>query len=108
GGRGGGERGDAGGEATMRVRVSGMVVVLGLLAATTTQAAEVRVISAGAVKSIVSELAQAYEKESGNKVVIDFGPMGFVRQKLASEPADVVIMSEPELEDPIAKGVVVP
>ena len=61
----------------MRVRVSGMVVVLGLLVAATAQAAEVRVISAGAVKSIVSELAQAYEKESGNKVVIEFGPMGF-------------------------------
>jgi len=88
----------------MRVRVSGMVVVLGLLVAATAQAAEVRVISAGAVKSIVSELAQAYEKETGNKVVMQFGPMGFVRQKLASDPADVVIMSDTVIEDTIAKG----
>ena len=46
----------------MSARVSGVMVAVGLLAvATQAQAGEVRVISAGAVKSIVSELAQAYE-----------------------------------------------
>jgi len=84
------------------------MAALGLLAvATAAQAAEVRVISAGAVKSIVTELAQAYEKETGNKVVMEFGPMGFVRQKLASEPVDVVIMSDTVIADTIAKGGVV-
>jgi len=92
----------------MSVTVSGAMAALGLLAmATVAQAAEVRVISAGAVKSIVTELAQAYEKETGNKVVMEFGPMGFVRQKLASDPADVVIMSDTVIEDTIAKGGVV-
>ena len=89
----------------MSARVCGMLAAVGLLAAATAaQAGEVRVISAGAVKSIVTELAQAYEKETGNKVVMEFGPMGFVRQKLASEPADVVIMSDTVIEDTIAKG----
>jgi len=89
----------------MSARVSGVMVAVGLLAvATRAHAGEVRVISAGAVKSIVSELAQAYEKETGNKVVMQFGPMGFVRQKLASDPADVVIMSDTVIEDTIAKG----
>jgi accessory colonization factor AcfC len=47
------------------------MVALGLLvAAATAQAGEVRVISAGAVKSIVTDLAQVYEKETGNKVVM--------------------------------------
>ena len=92
----------------MSVTLSGVLAVVGLLAtATAAQAGEVRVISAGAVKSIVTELAQAYEKETGNKVVMEFGPMGFVRQKLASEPADVVIMSDTVIEDTIAKGGVV-
>jgi len=93
----------------MNVRVSGiMAAALGLLtAATAAHAGDVRVISAGAVKSIVSELAPAYEKETGNKVVMEFGPMGIVRQKLASEPADVVIMSDTVLNDTIAKGGVV-
>jgi molybdate transport system substrate-binding protein len=84
------------------------MAALGLLvAAATAQAGEVRVISAGAVKSIVTDLAQVYEKETGNKVVMEFGPMGFVRQKLASDPADVVIMSDTVIDDTIAKGGVV-
>ena len=92
----------------MSARVIGVMAAAGLLvAATAAQAEEVRVISAGAVKSIVTELAQAYEKETGNKVVMEFGPMGFVRQKLASDPADVVIMSDTVIEDTIAKGGVV-
>ena len=92
----------------MRTRASGVIAVAGLLAtAALAQAGEVRVISAGAVKSIVTELAPAYEKETGNKVVMEFGPMGFVRQKLASDPADVVIMSDTVLDDTIAKGGVV-
>jgi molybdate transport system substrate-binding protein len=89
----------------MSARMCKVLMAAGLLAgATAAQADEVRVISAGAVKSIVTELAQAYEKETGNKVVMQFGPMGFVRQKLASEPADVVIMSDTVIEDTIAKG----
>ena len=92
----------------MSVTVSGVATALGLLAVVAVaQAAEVRVISAGAVKSIITDLAQAYEKETGNKVIMEFGPMGFVRQKLASEPADVVIMSDTVIEDTIAKGGVV-
>src|SRR5215813_12306382 len=92
----------------MSVRVGAMVAAFGLLAAATAQAADVRVISAGAVKSIVTELVPIYEKETGNKVVIEFGPMGFVRQKLASDPADIVIMSDTVIEDTIAKGGVAP
>ena len=89
----------------MSARLSGAMAAMALLAAATAaQAGEVRVISAGAVKSIVSDLAQAYEKETGNTVVMQFGPMGFVRQKLASDPADVVIMSDTVIEDTIAKG----
>jgi molybdate transport system substrate-binding protein len=90
------------------MRLGGVIATAALLAtAATAHAGEVRVISAGAVKSIVTDLAPAYEKETGNKVVMEFGPMGFVRQKLASEPADVVIMSDTVLDDTIAKGGVV-
>jgi len=81
------------------------VVALGVLAiAAVAQAAEVRVISAGAVRSIVTELAKAYEQETGNTVVLTFGTVGVVRQKLTSDPADVVIMSDTALDDTIAKG----
>ncbi|HEU5196988.1 MAG TPA: substrate-binding domain-containing protein [Methylomirabilota bacterium] len=91
----------------MNLNVSGVMAAVGLLVAATAQAGEVRIISAGAVKSIITDLAQVYEKETGNKVVMEFGPMGFVRQKLASDPADVVIMSDTVIEDTLAKGGVV-
>jgi len=92
----------------MSLRVGRAIAVLGLLVtAGPAHAGEVRVFSAGAVKSIVTDLAPVYEKETGNKVVMEFGPMGFVRQKLASEPTDVVIMSDTVLDDTIAKGGVV-
>jgi molybdate transport system substrate-binding protein len=90
-------------------RLTAMMVALGLVLTTSVaQAAEIRVISAGAVRSIVSELAKAYEKETGNTVVLTFGTMGVVRQKLASDPADVVIMSDTVIEESMAKAVVVP
>jgi molybdate transport system substrate-binding protein len=86
----------------------GVLAAGGLLAAAAVgEAAEVRVISAGAVRAIVSELARAYEQETGNTVTLTFGTMGVVRQKLASDPADVVIMSDTVIEDTMAKGGVV-
>jgi molybdate transport system substrate-binding protein len=92
----------------MSANVSGVIAAMGVLAAVAAaQAGEVRIVSAGAVKSIVTDLAQAYQQETGHKVVMEFGPMGFVRQKLASDPADVVIMSDTVIEDTIAKGGVV-
>ena len=88
-----------------RLSRSAVTGVLALLAtAGLAEATEVRVISAGAVRAIVSDLAKAYEKETGNTVTLTFGTVGVVRQKLASDPADVVILSDTALEDTIAKG----
>jgi molybdate transport system substrate-binding protein len=71
------------------------------------QAAEVKVLSAGAVRSIVTELAKAYEKETGHTVTLAFGTVGVVRQKLAAEPADVVIMSDTGIEETLKQGGIV-
>jgi molybdate transport system substrate-binding protein len=77
------------------------------LAAAGAQAAEVRVISAGAVRAIVTELARAYEKETGNTVTLTFGTVGVVRQKMAGDPADVVIMTDVALDESTRQGTVV-
>ena len=39
-------------------------------------AAEIKVASAGAVRAIVTELAQAFEKDTGHKVSLAFGTVG--------------------------------
>jgi len=80
------------------------LLTLALAGGAPAQAAEVKVLSAGAVRSIVTELAKAYETETGNTVTLAFGTVGLVRQKLATDPVDVVIMSDTALDDAIAKG----
>jgi molybdate transport system substrate-binding protein len=70
-------------------------------------AAEIHVISAGAVRSIVTDLSEAFKRETGHTVTLSFGTMGVVRNKLASgAPADVVIMTDTALEEMIRQGAI--
>lgn len=85
-----------------------LVVTILLLSAGAAEAAEIHVLSAGAVRAIVTELAQAFEKESGNKVALAFGTVGVTRKRLAEEPADVVIMTDVAIDESSAQGTVVP
>jgi molybdate transport system substrate-binding protein len=88
--------------------VGAMVLGAALIAGTGwAQAAEVKLLGAGAVRAIVTELAQAFEKETGHKVTMVFGPVGVTRQRLASDPADIVIMTDVAIDDAIKQGGVV-
>lgn len=70
---------------------------------------EVKVFSAGAVRAIVTELAQAFRQETGHTVTPSFGPVGVTRRRLASaEPVDVVIMTDVAVDDVAKQGAVVP
>jgi molybdate transport system substrate-binding protein len=94
--------------ATMDIgRITGGALLTVTLAATAAPAAEVRVISAGAVRAIVTELAHAYEQETGNTVTLTFGTVGVVRQKMAADPADVVIMTDVAVDESARQGAVV-
>jgi ABC-type molybdate transport system substrate-binding protein len=84
-----------------------LAAALLLLSAGTAEAAEILVLSAGAVRAIVTELAQAFEKESGHKVTLAFATVGVTRKRLAEEPADVVIMSDVAIDEASAQGAVV-
>lgn len=60
---------------------------------TLAQAAEITVLSGGAVKSAFTEAAKAWEQKTGNKVRATFAPAGDLRQKIAAgESADVLIV----------------
>ena len=85
-----------------------LLIVVALSAgAITAQPAELHVLSAGAVRSIVTELAAAYEKETGNPVKLSFGTVGVIRAKLAeAAPADVAIMTDTALNEMTRQGVV--
>jgi molybdate transport system substrate-binding protein len=79
------------------------------LGAGTARADELKVFSAGAVRAIVTELAQAFRQETGHTVTLSFGTVGVTRGKLASgEPVDVVIMTDVAIDDVAKQGAVVP
>jgi molybdate transport system substrate-binding protein len=82
-------------------------VLLGGVTASGAQAVEIRLISAGAVRAVVSSLSESFTQETGHSVQATFGTMGVVRQKLAADPADVVIASDTVLDQLLQQGVIV-
>src|SRR5207247_5878355 len=85
--------------------------IVGLAAcavAPSARAAEIKVLSAGAVKDIVTELAEAFRQETGHTVVLTTGTAGGIRQKVtAGDPADVVIVTDTVLQQLAASGLLV-
>ena len=80
----------------MRV-VAGMVAVLGF-ATLTARAAEVVVMSAGAVKAAFQEASARWSAQSGTTVRATFAPAGELRKRMtAREAADVLVMPAGEL-----------
>ena len=69
-------------------------------------AAELNVISAGAMRSSLQELAPEFEKTSGHKLKIEYGTAGAVEKKAAAEDAeyDVVILTKPRMDDLVKKA----
>ena len=69
-----------------------------LLAATTSQlasAADIKVLSAAAVKPALSELIPQFEKSSGHKVTIDYGTAREIADRIQKgEVGDVVILTQ--------------
>lgn len=84
-----------------------VVLAMGLIFTATANAAEVKVISPGAMRSTIQEVAAAFAKATGNRVTIDYGTAGGVEQKVMSgERVDVVLVTKPRLDKLAAAGMV--
>src|SRR5438309_12042013 len=67
-------------------------IVLFLALATHVEAAEIKVISTGGARAVMTSLVPEFERRSGQKVSIDFGTPGNMRDRLLQgEAADVAI-----------------
>ena len=65
----------------------------------TAVAAEIKVMSAGAVQSMVTVLGAEFERETGNKLNLNFNTVGSLRDRLkGGETADLVILSASAIE----------
>ena len=62
-------------------------------------AAELKVLSAGAMRAALQELAPVFEAASGHKLKIEFATAGVVEQRVvADDEIDVAILSKPRLD----------
>lgn len=70
--------------------------------------AEIKVMSAGAVKSVVSGLGAEFECNAGNKQNLNFGTAGSLRERIKDgENADLVVLSESAIAELMKLGLVV-
>lgn len=72
-------------------------------------AAEIKILSGSAIESAMTELISKFERSSGHKVTFDFnGTIGGMTDRIAKgEPADVAIVSAPQIEMLLKQGKVV-
>ncbi len=80
------------------------LLLCALLLSAGSMAADLRVLSAGAAKAAVLPLTEAFARNSGNNVDIDFATMGLIQEKLkAGEKVDVLILAA-EVSEVLAKA----
>jgi molybdate transport system substrate-binding protein len=62
-------------------------------------AAEIKVLCAGAMRAVMQQLAPAFEKASGDTLVIAYATAGKVEEKVAGDDAiDVAILTRPRVD----------
>jgi molybdate transport system substrate-binding protein len=68
-------------------------------------AAEIRVLTAGAMKDVVLALAPAFEKETGHKLIVDNDTVGGLTKRIeAGEAFDLGLLTPAAVDALIAKG----
>jgi molybdate transport system substrate-binding protein len=99
-------------EAIMKIRCAIILTAFGLFAActqvTAINAAEVKVLTARAIATVLSEIGPEFERATGHKlnVISSFGPV-FARRISAGEPFDVVVSPPPIIDGLIKDGKVI-
>jgi molybdate transport system substrate-binding protein len=83
---------------TIRLLAASLALVTGVWAAEAS-AAELKVVSAGAVRAALQELVPAFEAASGNKLKIEYATAGDVEKKVAAgDEIDVAILTKPRVD----------
>jgi molybdate transport system substrate-binding protein len=93
----------------MRYKVLLLAGVVGAaLGTTASQAAELKLLTAGAFKSTVMALLPEYERTSGNKVLVENDTAGALMKRIkAGESFDVVVMTPDGIDQLTGEGKVI-
>jgi molybdate transport system substrate-binding protein len=85
-----------------RSLMMGVAAAFGVFVVSTaaSHAAEVKVLTSVALKSVLDELSPTFEKKTGHKLVIDYGLAADQKKRiLAGERADMIILTRAMMED---------
>ncbi len=89
----------------IRLRVAPLVLVAAMIGIDATQAAEVKVMAANAVKEPFLELVASFEKSSGHRVTAVWsGTAGVTKRISGGEVVDVVIVGAANIDQLIQEG----
>jgi molybdate transport system substrate-binding protein len=92
---------------TTQLLAAMLTLIAGVLAGGAS-AAELKVLSAGAMRAAVQELAPAFETASGHKLKIEYANAGVVDQKVtAGDEIDVVILTKPRVDKLVREAKIV-
>jgi molybdate transport system substrate-binding protein len=83
-----------------------LALVTGVLAAEAS-AAELKVLSAGAMRAVLQELAPAFETASGHKLKIEYATAGVVEKVAADDEIDVAILTKPRIDKLVREAKIV-
>jgi molybdate transport system substrate-binding protein len=87
------------------MRTSCLLALLALTATLPARAAEVKVLSAGAMKEVVLAVVPQFERETGHKAVVANDTAGgLTRRILGGEVFDLAVITPGAIDDLIAKG----
>jgi molybdate transport system substrate-binding protein len=92
---------------TIRLLAGTFALVAGVLTAEAS-AAELKVVSAGAMRAAIQELAPAFEATSGHKLKIEYATVGAIEQKVAADDEiDVAILTKPRVDKLVREAKIV-
>src|SRR5664280_3238132 len=82
--------------------IAGVLFLAGLAPA---NAAEIKVLTAGAYAPVVLALLPAFEKQTGNKVTVDNGTTGQLKKRIeGGEAFDLLVITPAVVDEMIASG----
>ncbi len=88
--------------------VIGLFLAVIVALSSTAFAAEIRVFCTFGLQGAITQLAPQFERQTGNKLIMTFGPTGGVAARVKNgEPFDVVIVSESAMAGLVKLGKVV-
>jgi molybdate transport system substrate-binding protein len=85
------------------------LALAGLLASAVVEAAEIKVLSSVGMQPATPEIIAQFEGATGHRIAVTYGLAAVLKTKfLEGEPADVLILTSPIVDDLVQQGKVVP